>query len=448
MPTVPIGIQAYKRSAGFYPESELVNMFLEKDETGASPDGTLRLQRPGFATLATALSPIRGMYRRDRVFSGSIFAVSGGQFGRVDGSSVTELGGVSDDGQQVDMAAAFDRLFFLSVNNLYSWNGTVITPIAIPDGRVSATIDVLNNYLIVGCTDGRFYWLEPGQATIDPLNFANAESSPDGLIAVRRLIDELFMFGSGSTEVWQATGNLDAPFQKAGGRQFDRGCLARNTVHRFDNSLVWVGDDALVYTAQSVATELTGDGIAERLAKRTDLPTAWVFGAMRHKFYCLRIPGQGTFGYDPSTQQWSEFASDGQTTWRAHVGVQDSDVAYAGDWLTGAIWRLDPDAYNDAGTPMRRAVSGTAPQPVKPVRNDSFALGVGCSADCTIKVRWRDGPEKYPAFFEELEARAPVDTITAYRLGQIEQSFRTFQIEVTDNVQVRFAGLMINEAWQ
>jgi hypothetical protein len=448
VPAVALGIKAYQRSAAFYPQTELVNMYLEKDESGASPDGVLRLPRPGLVTVATTQKSIRGMFRRDRVFGGIIFYAAGNRFGSLDAGAFLEIGNITDDGLQVEFAAAFDRLFMLSGNDLYAWNGVTLAELVLPAGRVATTIDVLNNYLIVGCTDGRFYWLEPGEATIQALNFANAESSSDGLVAVRRLIDELFMFGSSSTEIWQATGNLDAPFQKAGGRQFERGCLSRDTVQRFDNSLVWVGDDALVYTAQSVATELSGESIAERLSLRNGLPTAWVFSSIRHKFYCLRIPGQGTFGYDPSTQEWSQFETFGETLWRAHVGVQDGDIAYAGDFASGAVWRLDPLVSNDAGLPMRRAVSGTVPQPSKPPRNDSISIGVGCSDVCTLKVRWRDGPDEYPAFFEELQARAPVDTVSMYRLGHIEQSFRTYQIEVTDDVRIRISGMLANESWQ
>ncbi|MFC0304394.1 hypothetical protein ACFSTI_29290 [Rhizorhabdus histidinilytica] len=444
MPAVPLGLSAYERQAGFFPEVELVNLFLEKDESGASPDQWMRIQRPGLTAAATLNGPVRGLYQQDGVFSGDLFANSTSTLYRA-GAPIGELSAVS----RVAYAASIDILAMAADEVLYAYTGAGITSIAMPDDRLVVDIDALNNYTLIGTPDGRFYWLEPGSTVVGALDFANAESSRDGLVAVRRLGDEIWFFSARSTEPWQATGNPDAPFTRAPGRQFDRGCLARDTVQRFDNSLIWVGENCVVYRAAGVPQRISNHGIEERLRKRSGPPSAWVYGlGDGHLFYLLKIPSQGTFAFDAATSGWSEWASEGSTEFRGHVGIDTPDGTYVGDFATGAIWTLDPAADDDAGTLIRRRVSGTIAVIGKPGRQNSFSVAIGANADCSVKIRWKDGQEGFPDYWEEMEVRAPYDIVNLYRLGIPDQPLRTFQIEIEDSSIVRISGALANEAWQ
>jgi hypothetical protein len=447
MPAVPIGLQSYKRTDGFQPEVELVNMLLEKDDSGASLDGTMRIQRPGLSLAYTIASPVRGVFRLDNFLSGAWFAVGGTSLYRLTaGPSVLgTVGGTT----RVAFAAGINLLFVLSDGVLYVWNETTLATVAIPSPYVPIDIEAINGYIIIACSTGRFYWLEPGTVVVDPLNFATAESSPDGLVATRRLVDELFMGGAASIEPWQPSGDLDAPFQKAAGRQYERGVLSRDTLQRFDNSLVWVGDDMIVYRAGAVPQRISDHGIEERLRKRTALPNAWVFGIDGHKLYVLRIPGQGTFAYDASSQAWSEFATTGSVGWAPHVGMHSVDTAFGGDSVSGKVWTIDQAALTDDGAAMRRALSGSAPLMTKGPRNDSLALGVGSSLGTTVNIRWKDANDDYPSSFEALPVDAGSSVVTMYRLGSLRAPHRTFEVEFDDPAaRIRVSGLMVNEAWQ
>lgn len=446
MTAVPLGLGAYKRSASFQPEVELVNLYLEEDKSGASPDKYMRLQRPGLAPFATLSSPIRGLYGADGVIGGAWVVCYGTTLSTLDPAE-TVIGTVAAGGN-VAFAGTFERLAVLAEATVYLWDGTTLSTLAMPLGEDVVDIEEINGYLIFLCPDGTFYWLVPGEATVDALNFADAESSADGGVAVRRLVDELWFYGKDSIEPWQPTGDIDAPFQKAAGRQFERGCLARDTVRRFDNSHVWVGDDLIVYRGGAVPQRISEHGIEERLRKRTDDPSAWTLSTDGHKFYVLRIPGQGTFAYDAATSTWSEFASSGSTTWRPHVGASSGGTTLVGDSLTGAVWSVDETRSNDDAQIMRRAVTGSIPMLGKPARDDSFSIAVGSAADCTVKVRWKDGRDDFPATFEEMDTRAGADILNIYRLGLLDQPFRTFEVEVTDDVAVRISGARVNEAWQ
>ena len=449
MTSIPLGLKSYKRTNGFQPEVELVNLVLEQDDSGGSPDNVMRLQRPGLNAFTTLGGPIRGIFQTDQVLNGAWFAVNGNMLTRFL-PDLAAIGSVTGS-EPVSFAATFNAVYVLGGGQVHRWDGTTFSAIALPSDYPGTpiSIETINSYLIIFCSTGRFYWLEPGTSVVDPLNFATAESSPDGGVAVTRLIDELFFGGTVSIEPWQPSGDLDAPFQKAGGRQFERGVLARDTMRRFDNSIVWVGEDLIVYRVGSVPTRISDHGIEERLRKRTASPTAWTFGEDGHKYYALRIPGQGTFVYDAASGGvWSEFRTPGRSVWAAHVGASSPAYTLAGDSDTSAIYRIDASVATDAGVAFPRIVSATVPLVGRGGRNDSFSISIGVSANCVVKVRWRDGNEPYPDYYEEMPAEAGANILNVYRLGSVSQPFRTFEVLVEDPVLVRISGAVVNEAYQ
>jgi len=444
MVTVPLGIKAYKRSDGFVPEVRLVNMYLEKDESGISPDGTLRITRPGLSPLyALTSGPTRGIdYRAGTgetlIVSGERLYNNGVDAGAIGGSGVAPMTSTT-----FHEAIVGDKLY------LYD---TAVTGLDTPDDPFGAgpqtvqDVDQLNQYTLVLMTNGRWYWIVPGEAAYDPLNFATAESSADGGVAICRVGDEFWIFGTQTIEPWQSTGDLDAPFQRASGRLYERGCLDRDTVKRFDNSVMWVADDCTVCRGGAVPQVVSDNGLSERIRKRTGPTSAWVFGLDGHEFYVLRIPGQGTFAYDAQTQSWCEWATGSGQGWAPHVGYDAAGVVVCGDAATGTVWTLDADG-DDAGQPINWLVTATLPLMGRTPRNNSISLGVGCAANAPVNLRWRDGQDDYPALYDDMPiARAPFDVTTLYRLGQPLQPYRT--VEFSGSTRVRVAGCKANEAWR
>ena len=432
MPIVPLAIGAYKRQNAFVPEVICRNVYIEKDDSGLSPDNTLRIQRPGLTLFNTFPAAIEAMmYWPSK--AQYLFAANSALY-----LTNTSLGAIAAGDAQI--AVTILAAGVVAGGNVYHTTGTTVTEVEVPDGREAVDIDQLNGYLLIMTRTGRFYWIVPGEDEIDALNFATAESSGDEGKAIRRLGDEFFIFGSDSTEVWQATGDLDAPFSRAPGRLYQRGVLDRDTVRRFDNSLVWVGDDGTVYRLGSVPQAISPPGLDERIRRRTAPLSAWVWKLDGHEFYTLTIPGQGVFGYDASTQQWAEF------TWPVTVGETVDGLTLAGD-DTGKVYRLDASNPTDNTVAFERAVSGTVGFMGKGPRNDSVSVGVGASDDCTLRIRWQDGQDGYPDYYDEIDVRAPLDVATMYRLGEPDQPYRSFEISCVDPVIIRIAGMVANESW-
>ncbi|MFZ9922427.1 MAG: hypothetical protein ACO3E4_05895, partial [Candidatus Nanopelagicaceae bacterium] len=135
---------------------------------------------------------------------------------------------------------------------------------------------------VVGYLDGYFVFIEPNSqrvwvtslldgTSIDPLDFASAEGSPDGLVSM--IIDhrEVWLFGSNSVEVWYDAGLTDFPLQRVQGAFNEIGCAAVYSVAKLDNAIFWLGSDArgngIVYrangyTGQRVSTHAIEYAIA------------------------------------------------------------------------------------------------------------------------------------------------------------------------------------------
>lgn len=442
MPLVPLGLKSYQRADGFVPEVQLRNLYVEKDESGISPDNTLRIQRPGMAlSRSFTTGPVRGLDYR--VATDEALAVSGAQLY----SGAVDKGAIAGGGIAPMVGTTFVYVI-LGGSTPYLYD-TAVTPLVMPDdaGEV-VDIEQINQYVILLTRTGKFYWMVPGETTVDPLNFATAESSPDKAVAVRRVGDEFWIFSEDGIEPWQSTGDLDAPFQRVTGRIYEKGCLARDAVKRFDNSVMWVSDDGQVCRGGAVPQVVSDNGIAERIRLRGGDLSAWVFGLDGHDFYVLTIPGQGSFAYDASTQAWSEFATFGRTEWAARVGYDRHGIVVCGDSDSGKVWTLDPSRGDDDGLLIERVITGTVALFGKSTRNDNISVGVGSSADTTIRIRWADGQAAFPEYYDELQVRAPFDIASLYRLGRPEQPYRTVEISCVAAERIRLAGAGANMAWR
>lgn len=456
MVSVPFAYQSYDRSTSLQPASVCRNLFVEKDVTGNASNEAqaILIQRPGLTRYQELSANVRGFFLSENVNDARLYTVAGDQVVAINGTSADPIGTVVNDGQSVAFAPSFDKMAIASGGNLYTHfqddqtTGT-FGQVAMPDDRQVIDITELNNYIIVACADGRFFWLLPGSNEVGALDFLTAESSTDGLVAVRRIGDEVYFFGVSSVEVWSATGDLDIPFQRANGRNLNAGLLFRDTVRLLDNTLMWVGTTGYVYRADSVPKRISDASIEERIAKRTGPLSSFTLTIEGHQFYCLKVPGQGTFCYDIATTKWCEFSSLGRSTWRPAFSVVVDTETLVADDSSGMVWRIDQAVNTDDGVAIERVATGTVTLPPKPAKNNSFAMDVGSSGPCRWRLRWRDAlDDGFPAQYEYMDARKGNDRITLYRLGQARGQYRTFEISIVDDVRVRFGDASVNEAWQ
>lgn len=146
--------------------------------------------------------------------------------------------------------------------------------VPVPDDQAIVAVETLASFVVAVVSNSqRFYWIRPGETTIEPLDFAEAESEPDEINDVVRVGDALYMLGQSSTEVWYANPNQQSVLAPGGaasptfipqqGLAFSQGAI-QGTAVRIRNRLLVVAEDGRVYIiGQNEA--VSNHGIEERI---------------------------------------------------------------------------------------------------------------------------------------------------------------------------------------
>lgn len=149
-----------------------------------------------------------------------------------------------------------------------------LTQVLTPDDVPIISVGYIASFVIcvVGSQEdsqrnGQFYWIEPFETVIDPLNFATAEKSPDPLWSVNVIGDQFWLPGSSSNEVWYPTGDELIPFLRVQARVFDRG-VWEGTAIPVKDDLILVDRDGVVYRIAGGAgapVRVSNHGIEQRI---------------------------------------------------------------------------------------------------------------------------------------------------------------------------------------
>lgn len=147
--------------------------------------------------------------------------------------------------------------------------GVVQVPLPADYGAIDCAY--INGYVIVipaqsAGVNGRFYWIEPGEISIDPLNFATAERSADAVNGVRVFNDQFWLPGQNTNEVWYITGDANAPVLRLQGVVFDRG-IHQGTIVQVKDSVCLIDAFGGVFQIQGGEKRISTPDIEERIRK-------------------------------------------------------------------------------------------------------------------------------------------------------------------------------------
>lgn len=281
MTQVKLAIDAYRRLRGKEPEIVLENLFFEKNPTNLVENVSLLLRPALRYRTPVGDGPIRKVHYEEGCLDNDAIVVSADEVYRVHktydvtgqrtGDEVTQISGlvafVSDlDVPDIAIRYVDERVFIADGYDLLQTNGVAaLAPIVMPDDLTPISLDIINHYTIVVVSQSqRCYWINPGEIIIDPLNFFEAERSPDWLLQVRTVGDQFWLFGRKTTEVWRHTGNAVAPFQRIEGRLFDKGIWGGTAV-KIGDSVVVVSNEGRVYDVKGGPEPISNPGIAEMI---------------------------------------------------------------------------------------------------------------------------------------------------------------------------------------
>ena len=360
----PILGQSYVTRSINASDNRMVNLFPEATPPGSKDTGFLN-RAPGLKKLlSVGTGPIRAVWQ-DRSSDNYAYIVSGNEFYRIDNNYNVRLFGsitgtattpivISDNGYQL----------FLACNpNGYIYNKTTnaFQQITDPDFEGSVTVAYVDGYFVFNQPDSQVIWVTDllDGLSINPLNFASAESSPDNVAAVAVNNREIWVFGTNSTEVWYDAALTGFPLAPIQGANNEVGCVAKYSVAKLDNSLFWLGQDArgfgMVFRNQGyTATRISTHAIEYAIQSYNVVSDAiaYTYQQEGHSFYVLTFPTAGTtWVYDVATQMWHERAgfSQGQfTRHRSNCQMTFNNLTIVGDYQNGNLYALDLDVYDDS----------------------------------------------------------------------------------------------------
>ena len=449
-------------------DNQLINLFPEMiPEAGKEP---AFLQRaPGLRFLAyVGNGPVRGLW----TFGDYGYAVSGDKLYQIDSMwVVTEKGTVAGSGP-VSMVDNGTQLFIAAGATGYIYNaGTdVFAQITDPDFPGASTVGFIDGYFVFTEPDSQKFWVTAllDGTSVDPLDFASAEGSPDDLVSL--IVDhrEVWLFGQTSVEVWYNAGLPDFPLSRIQGAFNEIGCAAPYSVAKLDNGVFWLGADArgrgIVYRSQGYnGQRISTHAVEWQIQQYTDISdaTAYTYQQDGHSFYVLNFPSADiTWVYDVATLSWHQRAGWLNNRYTRHRG--DCQMAYnaeivVGDYLAGAIYAYDPEVYTEAGTVQKWLRSWRAlPTGANNLsRTTHHALQLDCQSgvgldgeqqgtDPQVMLRWSDdgGHTWSNEHWKSMGRIGETGTRVIWRrLGMtLKLRDRVYEISGTDPVKIAIMG--------
>lgn len=395
-------------------DARMINLFPEIVPEGGKEAAFLS-RAPGMRKLATVgTGPIRGMWRVGEY----LYVVSHDTLYKVDSTyTATLLGTVSGTTTPVSMTDNGTQIFIACNGPSYIYNTStnVFAQITDPDFTGAGTVGYLDGYFVYNEPGGQLIWVTSllDGTSIDPLDFASAEGSPDGVTGI--IVDhrELWVFGTNSIEVWYDSGGTDFPLTRIQGAFNEIGCVAPYSIAKMDNGLFWLGQDArgqgMVYRANGyTGSRISTHAVEWQIQQYGDLTDAigYTYQQEGHSFYVLVFPSANTtWVYDVSTQAWHERAgwtAGAFTRHRSNCQAFFNNENIVGDFENGNIYAFDMDVFADNGSiqkwlrswraipPGQNNLVRTAHHSLQLDIEAGVGLNLGQGDDPQVMLRWSD----------------------------------------------------------
>lgn len=350
----------------------------------------------------------------------------------------------------------------------YIYNTSTAVFAQITDGDFPAnpvTVTFLTGRFIVNLfNSSRFYVsaLYDGLAW-DALDFANAESSPDPIIAVWSSNGQLILLGTLTSEYWGNSGTVDFPFVALQGTATEWGLAATWSMAKYDNTMAYLVKNRM---GQVMVAKLNGylpekistpdlDYIINNYASTADA-SGYSYMLGGHPMFVLNFATAAkSWLYDGSTGEFSLLKSFGDTRHNAEFSFPFLGNTLVADASNGKLYKLEATALTDAGTPIpREIVSETVADPLEQfiqidcVRLDmevgvGLTSGQGVNPQIGLEVSRDNGKTWGPQMMKPMGAIGEYKTRVEWRrLGSPRQA--TFKFSISDPVPVVFVSACVN----
>ncbi|MDB6036014.1 MAG: hypothetical protein JWM16_6352 [Verrucomicrobiales bacterium] len=314
---VPFAIQEGDAGATQNSRETLINMYAEVTTSGIAK--IIRRQRPGLTSVYT----LAGEKRCIEKHKSNHYLVAGSTLYKFDGTTLTTLGMLSSQTGRCTMIFNDNDQIMVSDGAVaYYWNGTILQTVTLPVGVTCGNLAYLGGYGIFNQPGTGVFWITAVNdfSTVDALDFATAESSPDNLVTVFTNHNELWLAGTGTTEIWQLSGGTDFPFTPYSNAQIERGCSAALSYGSEDNTLFFLGEDRIAYRADGyrpmrVSNVAVEKAIAAVSASGLSMTYCHLYTWRGNKFLTLTFGSELTLQYNIGTGLWNRAKTFGYDYW-------------------------------------------------------------------------------------------------------------------------------------
>jgi hypothetical protein len=223
-------------------------------------------------------------------------------------------------------------------------------------------VDFVDGYFVFNKPNSpQFYISKYADVAFDSLDIASKSTYADNLVTLAVMHREIWLFGELTTEVWYNTGASDFTFGRMPGVFIEHGCAAKHSVAKIDLALFWLAKDlqgqGIVFGGKNYAAErISTHALEAEFATYARIDDAIGFSYMQggHGFYVLTFPtANKTWCFDTATGEWAQrgyLEADGSISrHRMNCHSVNGGRNLVGDWQTGKVYALDPNAYTDDG---------------------------------------------------------------------------------------------------
>lgn len=335
-------------------------------------------------------------------------------------------------------------------------------PVAYPDSDVGSPncVAYIGGYFIFSYGNAGLLASGLNTTTINALDYATAESVPDGVTRIIQFSDTLVTFGPQSIEIWRNTGEAEG-FPLSRLAAVPRGLAAPGAVagHEagFANTVIFCGDDCICYRLEGANLSRVSTHEIERLiqsvADKSAL-SASVYMHSGHACWALSCD-EWTIVYDVTTGFWHERESAGLDRWRASHTVRAFDAWVSGDLSSGKLFRISENAMQEDGAALvATVVSATMSAGAGGAVSYGLSVDIGASVgdeagsypietDPVVSLSWSlDGGGTFGSpVLRDLPRLGVFDQrITVSRLGLSRAKGVKIKVEYSDPVPVLMFG--------
>lgn len=349
--TIPLNIvgQSYEHRSEAFSVQKTMNLIPQVELAGAAESSLTSW--PGSKSFYSASGVNRGM----TVFDNELYKVTDNTLYKISSAGVATSLGTITGANRCIFANDGTNLIITTGGDGYQLTGTTLTQISDSDFQNGNSVTYLNQQMIFDGNGGQFQVSDVGDPdSLQPNNFATAESAPDDTIRVYAFREQLYIFGERTVETWYNSVTGNPPFARVQNATMQVGLGAVHTVDSTDSFCYFLGDDRRVYRFSATQPQnITSIAISHQLDILGDISDA-IGGVVRiegQSFYILSIPsGNKTFAFNEESSAWFELstgADEDRYIGESYVEVYGKRLI--ADKASGGVLELDLDTFTDNG---------------------------------------------------------------------------------------------------